>query len=76
MKHRYTWIYASATYCYTEEGQAASGFGDLPEGSHQPDWIIQKQKDGWYAKSRMSPGAVGPFETAGKAKAYVRGSNH
>ena len=73
-KYRYSWINESPTYCYTEEGWTASGYGDWPKGSHQPDWIIQKQKGrkgSWYAKSRMSSGAVGPFATAGKAKAYI-----
>jgi len=71
MNSSYTWVCEENGHHYTEEGQTASGFGDFPKGSHQPDWIIAKAKDGWHAKSRTSAGWVGPFATVGKAKRRI-----
>lgn len=71
MKHRYTWRSDSNSLHYTEEGFPASGYGELPKGTHESDWVLIRKKGKWYAQSRFASGAVGPFKTPGEAKRYI-----
>lgn len=69
MRQRYTWIRASSSLAYTDEGQP----NHLHAGGFEPDHVVYRGDDGaFYLRGRTYRGNIGgAFKTIAQAMRYA-----